>query len=95
MAGRSTGSEILSRERGATVALELESCGSRVLVFSRASGAGPLARREVAGTLDISTGWSVTFYGVRFQPQDMERLQPLPSGLLGPVRLIAATRAGS
>ena len=28
-------------------------------------------------------------YGERFQPQDMENLQPLPSGLLGPVRLIA------
>lgn len=27
-------------------------------------------------------------YGERFQPQDMENLQPLPSGLLGPVRLI-------
>jgi lysophospholipase L1-like esterase len=26
-------------------------------------------------------------YGERFQPQDMENLQPLPSGLLGPVRL--------
>lgn len=28
-------------------------------------------------------------YGERFQPQDMANLQPLPSGLLGPVRLIA------
>lgn len=28
-------------------------------------------------------------YGERFQPQDLENLQPLPSGLLGPVRLIA------
>lgn len=27
-------------------------------------------------------------YGERFQPQDMENLQPLPSGLLGPVRLV-------
>ncbi|HEV7218456.1 MAG TPA: glycosyl hydrolase, partial [Terriglobales bacterium] len=27
-------------------------------------------------------------YGERFVPQDMENLQPLPSGLLGPVRLI-------
>lgn len=27
-------------------------------------------------------------YGERFQPQDMENLQPLPSGLLGPVRLL-------
>jgi hypothetical protein len=28
-------------------------------------------------------------YGVRFEPQDMENLQPLPSGLLGTVRLVA------
>jgi hypothetical protein len=28
-------------------------------------------------------------YGERFQPQDMGNLKPLPSGILGPVRLIA------
>jgi hypothetical protein len=28
-------------------------------------------------------------YGERFQPQDMRDLKPLPSGILGPVRLIA------
>jgi hypothetical protein len=28
-------------------------------------------------------------YGERFQPQDMDKVQPLPSGLLGAVRLIA------
>jgi hypothetical protein len=28
-------------------------------------------------------------YGERFQPQDMENLQPLPSGLLGTIRLVA------
>lgn len=27
-------------------------------------------------------------YGDRFQPQDLENLQPVPSGLLGPVRLL-------
>ncbi|MGE0104150.1 MAG: glycosyl hydrolase [Blastocatellales bacterium] len=27
-------------------------------------------------------------YGERFRPQDMENLQPLPSGLLGPVRVV-------
>jgi hypothetical protein len=26
-------------------------------------------------------------YGERFVPQDMKDLQPLPSGLLGPIRL--------
>ena len=29
-------------------------------------------------------------YGSRFDPQDMKNLQPLPSGLLGPIRLVAA-----
>jgi hypothetical protein len=28
-------------------------------------------------------------YGNRFQPQDLNQIQPLPSGLLGPVRLVA------
>jgi len=28
-------------------------------------------------------------YGERFQPQDMGSIQPLPSGLLGPVRMVA------
>jgi hypothetical protein len=27
-------------------------------------------------------------YGERFQPQDLVNLQPLPSGLLGPIRLV-------
>ena len=31
-------------------------------------------------------------YGRRFEPQDMNNLQPIPSGLLGPVRLLAVGR---
>lgn len=31
-------------------------------------------------------------YGERFQAQDMDKIKPLPSGLLGPVRLIARER---
>jgi hypothetical protein len=31
-------------------------------------------------------------YGERFQPQDMDKIQALPSGLLGPVRLIAQVK---
>lgn len=31
-------------------------------------------------------------YGLRFEPQDMENVQPLPSGLLGTVRLIVNAR---
>jgi len=27
-------------------------------------------------------------YGVRFEPQDMENLKPLPSGIMGPIRVI-------
>jgi hypothetical protein len=29
-------------------------------------------------------------YGARFEPQDMDKVQPVPSGLLGPIRLVAA-----
>jgi hypothetical protein len=32
-------------------------------------------------------------FGNRFQPQNMNLIQPLPSGLLGPVRLVAAAAA--
>ena len=28
-------------------------------------------------------------YGVRFEPQDMDEVQPVPAGLLGPIRLVA------
>jgi hypothetical protein len=28
-------------------------------------------------------------YGDRFQPQDMDKVKPLPSGLMGPIRLVA------
>ncbi|HTR40825.1 MAG TPA: glycosyl hydrolase [Pseudomonadales bacterium] len=31
-------------------------------------------------------------YGNRFQPQNLDEIQPLPSGLLGPVRLVASAR---
>lgn len=31
-------------------------------------------------------------YGERFQAQDMDKVQPIPSGLLGPVRLVAEAR---
>jgi hypothetical protein len=32
-------------------------------------------------------------YGERFKPQDMDNLQPVPSGLLGSVRLRAEATA--
>ena len=31
-------------------------------------------------------------YGVRFEAQDMDKIQALPSGLLGPIRLIAEAK---
>jgi hypothetical protein len=29
-------------------------------------------------------------YGARFDPQDMDKVQPVQAGLLGPIRLVAA-----
>jgi hypothetical protein len=34
-------------------------------------------------------------YGVRFEPQDMDKLQPVPAGLLGPIRLISEAAAAA
>ena len=34
-------------------------------------------------------------YGVRFEPQNMNDLKPIPSGLLGPVRLLAFPKAAN
>ena len=31
-------------------------------------------------------------YGVRFEAQDMDKIQPVPSGLLGPIRLVSVPR---
>jgi hypothetical protein len=31
-------------------------------------------------------------YGERFQAQDMDKVQPIPAGLLGPIRLVAESR---
>jgi hypothetical protein len=28
-------------------------------------------------------------YGTRFEPQDMDKVQPVPAGLFGPIRLLA------
>jgi hypothetical protein len=32
-------------------------------------------------------------YGTRFEPQDMDKVQPVPAGLFGPIRLVAAPDA--
>jgi hypothetical protein len=32
-------------------------------------------------------------YGTRFEPQDMDKVQPVPAGLFGPIRLVAAPAA--
>lgn len=28
-------------------------------------------------------------YGVKFEPQDMDQIRPVPAGLMGPIRLVA------
>jgi hypothetical protein len=33
-------------------------------------------------------------YGDRFQPQDMDQVRPIPSGLLGPIQLVATAQPG-
>jgi hypothetical protein len=50
---------------------------------------GNLAINEMAGQSLPDYKLLNLRYGVRFQAQDMENLKPLPSGLLGPIRLIA------
>ena len=34
-------------------------------------------------------------YGVRFEPQDMDKVQPVPAGLLGPIQLVVSKTDGS
>lgn len=34
-------------------------------------------------------------YGVRFEPQDMDKVEPIPSGLLGPIHLVASAAVES
>lgn len=34
-------------------------------------------------------------YGVRFEPQDIDKVQPVPAGLLGPIRLVATVSSRS
>lgn len=46
------------------------------------------AINELAGTRPGSNRLLNDRYGVRFIPQDMDHLTPLPSGMLGPVTLI-------
>jgi hypothetical protein len=48
-----------------------------------------LAINELAGSPPPDYSALIRKYGNRFDAQDMSGLQPLPSGLLGPVRLIA------
>lgn len=56
--------------------------------------AGNLAINRLAGSPPPDYGPLVRIYGNRFEPQDMDDLQPLPAGLLGPVRLVATMAGG-
>jgi hypothetical protein len=60
--------------------------------------AGPNSLRIVVANLAISAQTRLPLpdykpliakYGDRFQDQDMANLQPLPAGILGPVRVVA------
>jgi hypothetical protein len=64
MSGERTPARIAGRAGGLVrIALHLEPYGSRVLVFSRGASAAPAAPAgpAVGETLDISSGWQVTF----------------------------------
>lgn len=56
--------------------------------------AGNLAINGLAGSPPPDYTALHRRYGKRFDPQDMEDLQPLPAGLLGPVRLVSAAKPG-
>jgi hypothetical protein len=49
------------------------------------------AINELAGQTPPDYRLLADRYDVRFVPQDMENLRPLPSGLLGPVKLLMST----
>ena len=53
---------------------------------------GNLAINQLAGQAMPSYRLLNLRYGERFTPQDMDHLQPLPSGLLGPIHLKAVER---
>jgi len=50
---------------------------------------GNLAINELAGQSLPDYRLLNLRYGVRFEAQDMQNLQPLPAGLLGPIHLVA------
>jgi hypothetical protein len=52
---------------------------------------GNTAINELAGHPQPDYRLLSARYGVRFVPQDMQNLQPLPSGLLGPVTLVESS----
>jgi hypothetical protein len=52
---------------------------------------GNLAINRMAGSPRPDYGSLSSQYGRRFEAQDMENLEPLPSGLLGPIRLVASS----
>ncbi len=53
---------------------------------------GNTAMNQMAGRRLPDYKLLILRYGDRFQPQDMDKVKPLPSGLSGPVRLVAAAR---
>ncbi len=50
---------------------------------------GNLAVNHMAGRPKVDFKLLNMRYGVRFEPQNMEEIRPIPAGLLGPIRLVA------
>jgi hypothetical protein len=47
-----------------------------------------LAINQLAAQPLVDYSALVAKYGIRFQDQDMKTIEPLPSGILGPVRIV-------
>ena len=54
---------------------------------------GNLAINEMAGQSLPDYKLLNLRYGVRFEPQDIKNLKPLPSGMMGPIRVITRGRS--
>jgi hypothetical protein len=56
---------------------------------------GNLAINTLAGRAIVDYRLLKSRYGERFVPQEMNNLQPVPAGILGPVRIVARQTPGS
>jgi len=56
---------------------------------------GNLAINRMAGRAQPDYRLLRLRYGVRFEPQDMDEVKPVPAGLFGPIRLVPRAAASS